>query len=100
LEWRQTLADEHLLFNYNIPLLRNFEVTYLTPLLNGFIPEFSKMASEIVGETNSWAKFNQVLNKLLREGFDDTELEKVLFIDLAYNTTDHSYIFNMESPLC
>lgn len=93
------MVMNQLLFNYNIPLLRNFEVNYLRDLFDDFNPEVNKLIREVTGETNSWARYNQVLNKLIREGYDDSELEQTLFLQLAYEKTDHSYIFNLNSEI-
>lgn len=93
------MAVNQLLFNYNVPLLRNFEVYYLRELFNDLNPNINTLYKDVTGETNSWTRYNQVLNKLIREGYDDTEIEQTLFLQLAYNKTDHSYIFNMESEI-
>ncbi|MED4922943.1 hypothetical protein P9743_01380 [Anoxybacillus geothermalis] len=87
-----------LLQTYPVPLLRNFEVQYLKPLLQNYIPNFNKIFNETPG-TNSWVKISSILDQKIREGFDDSDLEKELFEKLVFELPDHVYLLPLETEI-
>ncbi|MDG5787812.1 hypothetical protein QA612_09900 [Evansella sp. AB-P1] len=92
------MSDAELLNTYNVPLIRNFEVQYLKPLIGKHIPDFNKAYNEAEGVTG-WAKITDLLNKKVRDGFDDSEIENELFEKLVFDVPDHIFILPLISEI-
>ncbi|MGJ7922190.1 hypothetical protein [Neobacillus sp. LXY-4] len=81
---------------YTKPLLRNFEIQDLKPLLKNYVPDFGKKLN-MISDGNGWSKIAAVLNEENNNGFNDNLIEKILYRWATEDIHDHIYLLKFDS---
>lgn len=82
--------------SYTVPLLRNFQIQELTPVLKQCITGYNKKIQETTGE-NGWQKISTLLDAEKSNGWDDVSFDKFLFNQLTFTLPDHVYLCHLKT---
>ncbi|WP_173916907.1 hypothetical protein [Halobacillus sp. Marseille-Q1614] len=86
------------LYDYKFRLLRNFGIQQLTKLLEGHIPNYTKLIKAAPG-SNNYQKIRALLNENVKKGLNDTIIDNVLFDSIVHLFPERCYYLKINTDL-